>query len=65
MNRHQLIEEIRQFNRSVTPEFLRNFDEETLHHYLRRLTMLHGHRGPDTAWIRDTPRPAVTMRLCA
>jgi hypothetical protein len=65
MSKHQMIDEIRQLNRSASPDFLQRFDDETLGDYLRRLTRLHGHRGRETSWVRETPHPAVTMRMCA
>ncbi len=60
-----MIEAIRGLNRSASEPFLKLFDEETLACYLRRLTLLHGHRGKTTHWKRDTIHPAVTARLCA
>lgn len=65
MSKHQMIDAIRQRNRSARPEFLLSFNEQTLEEYLRRLTELSGHRGKATKWVRQTAAPAVTMRLCA
>ena len=37
MNKRQLIDEIRQFNTSVRPQFLSQFDEPALRQYLDNL----------------------------
>ena len=37
MNKRQLIDEIRQFNTSVAPKFLSQFDEAALRQYLGNL----------------------------
>ncbi len=63
MSKHQIIEAIRQHNRSATEEFLALFDEQALQSYLRRLTTLLGHRGRDSVWVRQGDTPAVVTRL--
>lgn len=65
MSKQQMIEEIHRYNRSASPTFLQCFNDETLEVYLKRLTLLHGHRGKETQWVRNTIEPAVTARLCA
>ena len=57
MSKHKTIETIRKYNPTAAKEFLSRFAEADLHHYLRRLTELHGHRGPGSVWVR--PRPAA------
>ena len=57
MNKRQLIDEIRQFNTSVRPEFLSQFDEAALEQYLHSLQNAHQKRGIKTpVWIRQQPK---------
>lgn len=65
MSKHEMIEQIRQRNRTVTDEFLLTFDEQTLGDYLSRLTQVAGRRGRQSVWVRHTTRSAVTSRVCA
>jgi len=65
MSKHEMIEQIRQRNRTASDEFLLSFDEQTLGDYLSRLTNLAGHRGRQSVWVRTTAHPAVTARACA
>lgn len=65
MSKQQIIEMIRQRNRSASSEFLVKFDEEALRTYLRRLTTLQGHRGPASTWVRQGIAPAAITRACA
>ena len=65
MSKQQMIEMIRQRNRSASSEFLVKFDEEALRTYLRRLTTLHGHRGRASTWVRQGISPASITRACA
>ena len=37
MDKRQLIDDIRQFNTTAQPQFLAQFDEEALRHYLEHL----------------------------
>ncbi|MCC6680049.1 MAG: hypothetical protein IT445_04010 [Phycisphaeraceae bacterium] len=64
MSKSEMIEKIRQCNRSASDEFLLSFDERTLGDYLSRLN-LNGHRGRNSVWVRQTTEPAVTQRACA
>jgi hypothetical protein len=59
MKKQQLIEAIRSFNRSVQRDFLDGFQERELESYLRRLTLLLGHRGPNSVWVREGDTHAV------
>jgi hypothetical protein len=59
MNKEQLIMAIRSVNHSVRREFLDGFQEADLEKYLRRLTNLLGHRGPESIWVRDGDTHAV------
>ena len=58
MNKRQLIDEIRQFNTSVRPQFLAQFDEEALAQYLDSLQKAQQKsinvRMP--TWIRNQPK---------
>ncbi|MEM6331774.1 MAG: hypothetical protein AAF823_00325 [Planctomycetota bacterium] len=62
MSKHQMIEAIRQRNRSATVEYLTDFDEDELKTYLARLTDLIGHRGPDSVWTRNTRHSCFARR---
>jgi hypothetical protein len=53
MNKRQLIDEIRQFNTSVRPEFLTQFDEEALRQYLLSLQSAQQKRLRIPAWVRQ------------
>ncbi len=65
MSKQQMIDLIRQRNRSASSEFLIKFDEEALRTYLRRLTTVHGHRGRSSVWVRDGIASASITRACA
>ncbi len=55
MTKQQMIEAIRQRNRSAQQEFLVRFDEASLRSYLDRLTVVAGRRGRDSIWVRPNP----------
>ena len=65
MSKQQMIEAIRHHNRSVSDEFLVNFDEKTLQAYLSRLTKVLGHRGRSSVWVRPDTGRAIVSRACA
>lgn len=65
MSKQQMIEQIRERNRSASNDFLVKFDEEALQNYLQRLTTLQGHRGRSSVWVRKGIAPASVMRACA
>ena len=65
MSKHQMVEAIRQRNRSASMEFLMTFDEQTLQTYLRRLTNVVGHRGRQSVWVRESASRAVVTRVHA
>ena len=65
MSKQQMIELIRQRNRSASNEFLIKFDEQALRSYLQRLTTVHGHRGRTSIWVRDNSSSASMTRACA
>lgn len=65
MSKQQMIDLIRQRNRSASNEFLVKFDEEALQTYLRRLTTLQDHRGRASVWVRQGIAPATITRACA
>ena len=60
MNKQELIDAIHAKNSTAAKVFLEMFDEPTLDRYLRRLTTLDGHRGPDSGWVREGATPAIT-----
>jgi hypothetical protein len=53
MNKRQLIDEIRQFNTSVRPQFLSQFDEDALRRDLASLQSAHRKHLKIPAWIRQ------------
>ena len=62
MSKHELIERIRQINRSAPTDFLVHFEPKALEDYLSRLSLpLHG-RGPRSVWVRTGNHPAVCTR---
>lgn len=65
LSKHQMIEAIRQRNRSASAEFLVRFDERTLEMYLQRLTQVLGHRGRRSVWVRPDVSPAIVTRASA
>ena len=65
MSKQQMIDLIRQRNRSASSEFLVKFDEEALQTYLQRLTTLQDHRGRASVWVRQGIAPATITRACA
>ncbi|MFA9478619.1 hypothetical protein ACERK3_09960 [Phycisphaerales bacterium AB-hyl4] len=62
MSKQQMIEAIRERNRSVSSEYLVKFDERALQNYLRRLTDVLGHRGRESRWVREGGDRAVVTR---
>jgi len=65
MSKQQMIEMIRERNRSASSDFLVRFDEDALRNYLQRLTTLQGNRGRSSVWVRTGIAPASTTRACA
>lgn len=63
MSKQQMIDAIRQHNRSAEAEFLIEFNEVALKNYLERLTTIHGRRGRASVWVRTGETPAVVTRL--
>ncbi|MBI1335967.1 MAG: hypothetical protein GC164_03285 [Phycisphaera sp.] len=63
MSKHQMIEMIRQQNRSAPVEFLLGFDETQLQTYLQRLTDVHGHRGRTSVWVRQGVTRSIVTRM--
>ncbi|MEX0887749.1 MAG: hypothetical protein WD009_15060 [Phycisphaeraceae bacterium] len=62
MNKQELIENIRERNRSVSDEYLVRFNEQALESYLQRLTHVVGHRGRNSRWVRQGDGPASVTR---
>lgn len=60
MSKHQIIEKIRQQNRSAAVAFLATFKEEVLSTYLKRLALS---RGRSSGWVRQGKAPAAMTRL--
>jgi len=62
MSKTQLIEAIREQNRSASPDFLTRFDEAALNSYLDHLNYRHGPRGEQSVWVRPKDTPAIVTR---
>ena len=60
MSKHEIVDRIRQINRGADAAYLLEFSDEQLASYLQRLTLVEGHRGRASAWIR----PGDTMAIC-
>jgi len=56
MTKRQLIEEIRQYNTSVQPEFLAQFDEQALQQYLENLEGAFRKRLHVSSGVRKEPK---------
>ncbi len=65
MSKQQMIEAIRQNNRSAPEDFLIHFDEEQLRRYLDRLSHLSNHRGRQSVWRRESSCRSVVTRTAA
>lgn len=65
MSKHQMVDAIRERNRSANTEFLMTFDEQTLQSYLQRLTNVVGRRGRESGWIRQGTSRSVVTRMPA
>lgn len=62
MSKQQLIEAIREHNRSASDDFLIGFDEAALSNYLNHLQYKIGPRSGAAAWVRTGETPAVVTR---
>ncbi len=62
MSKQQLIEAIREHNRSVNDDFLNGFELGDLETYLQRLTRIANHRGRESGWVRNGHAPAIVTR---
>lgn len=62
MSKQQMIDAIRQHNRTADEDFLASFDEQSLQRYLKRLTDIHGRRGKSSVWVREARTPAIVSR---
>ncbi|MEM0915129.1 MAG: hypothetical protein AAGK09_11035 [Planctomycetota bacterium] len=62
MTKQQMIDAIRERNRTASVEYLTSFDEDDLKTYLTRLTDLIGRRGRSSVWTRDTTEPCFVHR---
>jgi len=63
MSKQQMIEQIRQMNRSAPEAFLIHFNEQALETYLKRLSLARGGRGPSSRWVRTGDAPAAVTRV--
>lgn len=56
MTKRQLIDDIRQFNVTATPQFLAQFDEPALRQYLDHLRHAQEKRVRIAGWVRRKPQ---------
>jgi hypothetical protein len=61
MNKRQLIDGIRQLNQTAQPEFLLQFDEESLDQYLRHLQNAQEKRLKIEGWVKSIPKPRFRL----
>ena len=61
MNKRQLIDEIRQFNTSVAPKFLSQFDEGALRQYLTSLENAARKHTRKPQWVRQQQQSTLRM----
>lgn len=55
----QLIDRIKTFNPSASPDYLASFDRAALINYLEHLEYAHCPRGPHARWERRPETPAI------
>jgi hypothetical protein len=58
MSKHELIDAIRQQNRTASEQFLRGFDEPALKAYLSRLSLGRKRGTRESVWVRPAAEPA-------
>jgi hypothetical protein len=61
MNKRQLIDNIRDINQSVRPEFLAQFDEPALAQYLEHLQSAQRKRLQIPQWVKQARLPKLRM----
>jgi hypothetical protein len=61
MNKRQLIDGIRQLNQTAQPEFLLQFDEESLDQYLKHLQNAQEKRLKIEGWVKSIPKPKFRL----
>ena len=61
MNKRQLIDEIRQFNTSVAPKFLSQFDDVALRQYLTSLENAARKHTRKPQWVRQQQQSTLRM----
>ena len=62
LDKMQIIEAIRQINRSAKLEWLGRFDAVALRRYLEHLQLTEEPRGRNSRWIRRDDSPAIMTR---
>ncbi len=62
MSKSEVIEQIRQLNRSAAPDFLVSFRPQALEEYLRRLSLARSGRGRASVWVRPGDCSASVTR---
>ncbi|MAY73941.1 MAG: hypothetical protein CMJ31_04305 [Phycisphaerae bacterium] len=63
ISREDMIERLLELNPSVTLEFLEQFPDERLEHYLARLTTARRPRGPEAIWVRRPESSAIVSHV--
>jgi hypothetical protein len=59
-HRQGLIDQVLELNPGATADFLGTFSERALEQYAQHLRICADRRGRDTAWVRESGRPAIT-----
>jgi len=62
-SKNEIIERIRQINRSADQDWLARFDDQKLHDYLEHLQLLMEPRGRKSVWRRRGDSPAVAVSV--
>lgn len=62
LDKMQIIEAIRQINRSARLDWLGNFDADALRRYLEHLQLTQEPRGRNSSWIRHDETPPIMTR---
>jgi hypothetical protein len=65
MSKQQVIDAIKERNRSASTDYLVNFNQQALEDYLQRLTLIQGRRGRNSIWVRHTTERSVVTRLAS
>lgn len=63
-SKHEIIDRIRQINRTADPQWLERFDDSSLFDYLEHLQLLMEPRGRTSVWRRRGESAAAVALVC-